>query len=129
MRRFRHSSLVVLVMIAALTVSAWSTCGSAGPAQQPLDATATQGHPDGCPAGAPATPSDPCDVDNRIEVGRAPHGAWGTLEHLELAHGPAVELIPIVRSVWPAVTAAHPEPPVLRLPYAPLYLVFSVFLI
>lgn len=130
MRRFSHSSLVVLIMIAALAVSVWSTCGFAVPAQQASDAAAPQGHADRCPSDAPATPYDPCDVDHRLEVGLVSQGARATLEHLDVAHGPVIELIQIVHFlVWPAVTAAHLEPPVLKLPHAPLYLVFSVFLI
>ena len=129
MRTSRLSSFVALVIVASLGASAWSTCGYAAAGPQTSGSAGTQGHPAGCAPGAPEAPLDACEADHRIDVGVASHVSAATIEKLHPVQGPTAELIQIFSASSPFVIFAGVERPVLKLPQAPLYLVFSVFLL
>lgn len=125
--RSRHvSSIVALVMVAALGASVWSTCGYAARESAP---TQTAAHHDGCPPPKPDAPADPCDVDHRGELGLTSSHAAPTIEKLAPADAP----VPVTGAISASLYAFAPlerfERPALKLPHAPVYLLVSVFLI
>ena len=129
MRQSRLSSFVALMVVASLGASAWSTCGYGAARQDPYGSAGTQGHPAGCAPGAPEGPLDACEADHRIDVGVASHVSAATIEKLHPVQGPTAELIQIFSASSPFVVFAGVERSVLKLLQAPLYLVFSVFLL
>lgn len=135
--RGNRSGGVALLLVAALALSAWSTCAYARveAVHAPSDSTHVRmpGHP-GMPAhcaptsNAPAS-KDLCTLDVRAEQGVAPGSAAPVLERLS----PSVEPVPSVLELCTlsaSVSASDSfDLPPLQPPGTPIFLFVSVFLL